>query len=73
MVTERVVKVSVEWREGRAGMRADTVERMRDGDMMELQSANERRWKEKRRGSGRGWSRERLQSTSKAAVMKSRV
>lgn len=59
-------------------MKRETV-RVRDGDMMELQRANERWRKEKRRGRGeRGggkgeWKRERLQSTSKAAVMKSRV
>lgn len=54
-------------------MRRETV-RMKDGDMMELQSANGRT-KRKREGGERvrGCKRERLQSTSKAAVMKSRV
>lgn len=56
-------------------MKRETV-RVRDGDMMELQSANERRRKREEGATGRGergWKRERLQSTSKAAVMKSRV
>lgn len=75
MVTERVVKVSQgggggRRRESGLGMKRETA-RVRDGDMIELQSANETRWKEKRRGETR--TRERLQSTSKAAVMKSRV